>query len=105
MIENLNDPSAIPHSPSPIQSTGFGSGWGVRAGMVGCLALLALYGVLWGNAVQNSGGPDAYVRQTDFRAALTAATLISEGHGTQLYSLTAQQAPKTASSAATRSAA
>jgi hypothetical protein len=92
MIENLDEPAPLPNAPSPIQSTGFGSGWAVRAGMVVCLALLALYGVLWGNTVQNSGGPDAYVRQTDFRAALTAATLIVEGHGSQLYTLAAQQA-------------
>lgn len=95
MIDNLNDPAPPPkplvHAPSPIQSTGFGSGWGVRVGMVGCLALLALYGVLWGNAVQSSGGPEAYVRQTEFRAALTAATLIGQGDGAQLYTLAAQQ--------------
>jgi hypothetical protein len=59
--------------------------------MVVCLALLALYGVLWGNTVQNSGGPEAYVRQTEFRAALTAATLIGEGRGAELYTLAAQQ--------------
>ncbi len=95
MIDNVNEPAPPPnpfaHAPSPIQSTGFGSGWGARAGMVICLVLLALYGVLWGNAVQNSGGPDAYVRQTDFRAALTAGTLIGEGQGPRLYNLAAQQ--------------
>jgi glycosyl transferase family 87 len=91
MIEHLNEPSPLAQPPTPIQSTGFGSGWGVRAGMVLCLALLALYGVLWGNTVQSSGGPEAYVRQTDFRAALTAATVIGEGHGPQLYTLPAQQ--------------
>ncbi len=95
MIDNVNEPAPPPNpfaqAPTPIQSTGFGAGWGARAGMVVCLALLALYGVLWGNAVQNSGGPEAYVRQTDFRAALTAGTLISDGQGPRLYTLAAQQ--------------
>ena len=79
----------------PIQSTGFGSGWGLRLGMIICLGLLGLYGVLWGNAVQQSGGPEAYVRQTDFRSALTAATIISEGRGDHLYDLITQQDAET----------
>jgi hypothetical protein len=59
--------------------------------MVVCLGLLALYGVLWGNAVQTSGGPDAYVRYTDFRSALTAATIIAAGQGPDLYNIGVQQ--------------
>jgi hypothetical protein len=59
--------------------------------MAVCLGLLALYGVLWGNAVQVSGGPDAYVRNIDFRAALTAATIVADGDGSSLYTIAAQQ--------------
>lgn len=93
------DPADLEHKPAPavpirhgpIRSTGFGSDWGLKVCMAVCLGLLALYGVLWGNAVQVSGGPDAYVRNIDFRAALTAATLVAEGDGARLYSIDAQQ--------------
>jgi hypothetical protein len=93
------DPIDLEHNPAPavaarhgpIRSTGFGADWGLKLCMAVCLGLLALYGVLWGNAVQVSGGPDAYVRNIDFRAALTAATLVAGGDGPNLYSIGAQQ--------------
>ena len=95
------DPHQRTSSPAPvvpggpIRMGGFGSGWGLRAGMALCLGLLALYGVLWGNTVQATGGPEAYVRRTDFRAALTAALIVAEGHGAQLYTLAAQDEAET----------
>src|SRR5690242_15246740 len=91
-IDSDSPPPARYVKGGPIRSSGFGTDWGLTLGMVVCLGLLALYGVLWGNAVQSSGGPDAYVRNIEFRAALTAATAITAGDGPTLYTVETQQA-------------
>src|SRR5215212_11635557 len=90
-IDSDSPPAADYVKGGPIRSSGFGGDWGLTLGMAVCLGLLALYGVLWGNAVQTSGGPDAYVRYADFRSALTAATIIAAGQGPDLYAIDVQQ--------------
>src|SRR5215212_1291684 len=95
-IDSDSPPAADYVKGGPIRSSGFGGDWGLTLGMAVCLGLLALYGVLWGNAVQSSGGPDAYVRNIDFRAGLTAATIIAAGDGPTLYDIGVQQAAEAA---------
>src|SRR5215218_4516411 len=56
------------------------------------LALVGVYLVLWAGAVQGSGGPEGYVRVTDFISTLTGATIIRRGDGSRLYDIETQRA-------------
>jgi hypothetical protein len=56
------------------------------------LALAAVYLVLWATAVQANGGPEGYVRVTDFMATLTGSTIVREGDGALLYDPQTQSA-------------
>ncbi|HET9493796.1 MAG TPA: glycosyltransferase family 87 protein [Chloroflexia bacterium] len=61
------------------------------------LALVVGYLVLWAQNVQQSGGPDGYIRGTegrgpvDFISQLTGALILNEGNGTRLYDLDIQR--------------
>jgi hypothetical protein len=61
------------------------------------LALVIGYLVLWAQNVQQSGGPDGYIRGTegrgpvDFISQLTGALVVHEGNGARLYDLDIQR--------------
>lgn len=57
------------------------------------LAILVALGYLaiWIGSVRNSGGPEGYVRSTDFAAPLTAAYMVRYGFGQELYDLPSQR--------------
>ena len=61
------------------------------------LALVIGYLVLWAQNVQQSGGPEGYIRGTegrgpvDFISQLTGALVVHEGNGTRLYDLDIQR--------------
>ncbi|HEY0070589.1 MAG TPA: glycosyltransferase family 87 protein [Chloroflexia bacterium] len=58
----------------------------------GLAILVALgYLALWIGSVRNSGGPEGYVRSTDFAAPLTAAYMVRYGDGPNLYDLSSQR--------------
>ncbi|MDQ3930468.1 MAG: DUF2029 domain-containing protein [Chloroflexota bacterium] len=58
----------------------------------GIAILVALgYLALWIGSVRNSGGPEGYVRSTDFAAPLTAAYMVRSGNGLNLYDLPSQR--------------
>lgn len=79
-----------PDSASPVQVSGFGTGWGTRFGAAICLILLVVYGVLWSGMVQQTGGAENYVMRSPFLATLTGATLVADGEGAALYDADAQ---------------
>jgi hypothetical protein len=56
-----------------------------------CVALVALYLLVWAGNVQTSGGPEGYVHTTDFVAPLTGAELLRGANAAGLYSLDAQR--------------
>jgi Glycosyltransferase family 87 len=70
-----------PHAPAPLLRPGFGR----RLGLALCLALLGAYGLIAVLTVQKAGGPEPYVRQTDFLAALTGGTILRQGPPGALY--------------------
>jgi hypothetical protein len=91
MSHSLTGPaptSSRPRAPFP--------GFALRFGIGLCLALLFGYAWLATSTVQRSGGPDTYVRKTDFLSVLTAATILAEGHPTQIYDETAQHTAQAA---------
>ncbi|HEX8600880.1 MAG TPA: glycosyltransferase family 87 protein [Chloroflexia bacterium] len=57
------------------------------------LAILVAFAylALWIGSVRNSGGPEGYVRSTDFAAPLTGAYMVRYGDGPDLYDLTSQR--------------
>jgi hypothetical protein len=61
----------------------------VAAGVAILVALAYL--ALWIGSVRNSGGPEGYVRSTDFAAPLTGAYMIRSGFGPGLYDLPSQR--------------
>jgi hypothetical protein len=67
-------------------------GFGRRLGLAVCLALLASYGVIALLTVQKAGGPESYVRKTDFLAALTGGTILRQGQPGALYDEATQTA-------------
>ncbi len=77
------------------RAAGPGLGGLTRLGGLVCLLLLAGYGVLWSGVVQRSGGADHYVRQVDFRATLTAATIVAGPAPERLYDAAWQQTTQT----------
>lgn len=54
------------------------------------IGLLIGYLLLWAQVVQTRGGPESYVRGTDFLSTLTGAQIIREGNGSLLYDLNTQ---------------
>jgi hypothetical protein len=79
-----------PHAPAPLLRPGFGR----RLGIALCLALLVAYGFIAFNLVRNpqTGGPEGYVRQTDFLIVLTGSAVLAEGRPQALYDEQAQTA-------------
>ena len=70
-----------------------GGGWsfGSRLAIALSLALIVGYLLLWARVVQESGGPEGYIRRpVDFISTLTGALIIHEGHGPLLYDLQTQ---------------
>lgn len=55
------------------------------------VGLLAGYILIWARSVQDSRGPEGYVRRTDFISSLTGALIIREGNGPSLYDLDMQR--------------
>ncbi|MFL5732062.1 MAG: glycosyltransferase 87 family protein [Chloroflexia bacterium] len=49
------------------------------------ITLVGVYLVVWANAVQGSGGPEAYVRATDFVPVFAGGRILREGRGPLLY--------------------
>src|SRR5215203_2531948 len=77
----------------PEEETGQIVGWTLlRKLAIGiAIALIVGYLLLWAQNVQDTGGPDGYIRGTvergpvDFISALTGAVVIRNGDGQQLY--------------------
>ena len=71
------------------------------------MALIVGYLVLWAQNVQDTGGPEGYIRgnsnrgPVDFVSTLTGALIIRDGNGQNLYNLKPRPAPRIASSQAT----
>jgi hypothetical protein len=85
------DPAtAAPHSQASTLRPGFGR----RLGIALCLALVVAYAFMAFNLVRNpqTGGPEGYVRQTDFLIVLTGSAVLAEGHPQALYDEQAQTA-------------
>lgn len=61
----------------------------IAAGLAILTALVYL--ALWISSVRNSGGPEGYVRSTDFVAMLTGAYMVRSGDAADLYDLTSQR--------------
>jgi hypothetical protein len=55
------------------------------------VALVISYLLMWAGTVQQFGGPEGYVRRTDFISTLTGGLIIREGNGQSLYDLEAQR--------------
>ena len=53
--------------------------------MILSTALVVGYLIVWASTVQGSGGPEGYVRNTDFIATLTGGLIIRQGDGVHLY--------------------
>src|SRR5687767_10341294 len=68
-------------------------GWPIlsRLAVLFTLLMVAAYLVAWATSVQSSGGPEGYVRRTDFLAILTGAQVLRDGNGPMLYDLDAQR--------------
>jgi hypothetical protein len=83
----------------PEEETGQIVGWTLlRKLAIGiAIALIVGYLLLWAQNVQDTGGPDGYIRGTvergpvDFISALTGAVVIRNGDGQQLYNLDVQR--------------
>ncbi|HUS16742.1 MAG TPA: hypothetical protein VM536_17235 [Chloroflexia bacterium] len=76
---------------APLSARALSAGCLTRLGSLLCLLCLLGYGVLWSNLVQQTGGPDSYVRRTHFLVTLAAATLLASGDTGQLYDPAAQE--------------
>ena len=72
---------------------GYGRRWTLlsKLAMALSIGLIAGYLLLWARTVQDRGGPERYVRITDFISVLTGATIIRDGNGPLLYDLETQQ--------------
>jgi hypothetical protein len=55
------------------------------------VTLVGVYLVVWANAVQNSGGPEGYVRVTDFVPVFAGGLILREGDGPFLYDTVVQR--------------
>ena len=53
---------------------------------------MAGYLLIWASTVQGKGGPEGYVRDTDFVSTLTGAQIIRDGNGQELYDPNMQRA-------------
>jgi hypothetical protein len=62
-----------------------------RLAAVVSVALVGVYLVVWANAVQSSGGPEGYVRATDFVPVFAGGLILREGDGPLLYDLETQR--------------
>jgi alpha-1,2-mannosyltransferase len=80
--------AVAPDTRSPLLRPGFGR----RLGLALCLALLGAYAILALLTVQKAGGPDPYVRKTDFLAALTGGAILRGGAPAALYDEATQTA-------------
>jgi hypothetical protein len=56
------------------------------------VGLVVSYLLMWAGTVQQFGGPEGYVRRTDFVSTLTGGLIIRDGNGPLLYDLEAQRA-------------
>jgi len=67
-------------------------GWTLLSKLAIALAIGLVIGylLLWADAVQRRGGPEKYVRDTDFVSTLTGAAILRDGHGDLLYDLDTQ---------------
>jgi hypothetical protein len=63
-----------------------------RLAVLFSLALVGVYLVAWAGSVQNSGGPEDYVRRTDFVSTLAGAQIVRDGGGPLVYNLDIQRA-------------
>ena len=81
---------AAPHPQASLLRPGFVR----RLGIALCLALIVAYSFVAFNLVRNpqTGGPEGYVRQTDFLIVLTGSAILAEGHPQALYDEQAQTA-------------
>lgn len=72
---------------------GYGRRWTLLSKLAVALAvgLIMGYLLLWARTVQERGGPERYVRITDFISVLTGAAIIRDGNGPLLYDLETQQ--------------
>jgi hypothetical protein len=50
-----------------------------------CVALVAVYLLIWASSVQSSGGPEGYVLSTTFAGPLTGGSLVRSGFAASLY--------------------
>lgn len=66
-------------------------GFGSKLAVALSLGLLAAYLILWVGTVRQQGGPEGYVRITDFVSTLTGARIIRDGDGALLYDLPTQR--------------
>jgi hypothetical protein len=62
-----------------------------KLAVVASVALVGIYLVVWASAVQSSGGPEGYVRATDFVPVFAAGIILREGDGPLLYNLERQR--------------
>ena len=67
-------------------------GFGRRLALALCLALLGAYAVIALLTVQKAGGPEPFVRRTDFLAALTGGAILRQGQPGALYDEATQTA-------------
>jgi hypothetical protein len=69
------------------------TGWPIlsRLAVLFALVMVGAYLVAWATSVQSSGGPEGYVRRTDFLAFLTGAQVLRDGNGPLLYDLDVQR--------------
>ena len=63
------------------------SGWNFlgRLALIVPVVLVTIYLVAWANRVQDSGGPEGYVRVTEFVPIYTGALILRGGDGPLLY--------------------
>jgi hypothetical protein len=75
------------------QPAGSASKWtlATRLAVALTIALVISYLLLWASAVQGFGGPEGYVRRTDFVSTLTGSLVLREGNGHNLYDLEVQR--------------
>ncbi|HUP26962.1 MAG TPA: glycosyltransferase family 87 protein [Chloroflexia bacterium] len=87
------DITVSPGTPEASENTGYADRWTLLSKLAIALSvgLIAGYLLLWARTVQTHGGPDNYVRITDFISVLTGATIIRDGNGSLLYDLQTQR--------------
>jgi hypothetical protein len=79
------------HGRAGVDSRDRGWSFGSKLAIALSLALIVGYLLLWARVVQESGGPEGYIRRpVDFISTLTGALIIYEGHGPLLYDLQTQ---------------